>query len=124
MGRSWWVICVVAACGADTRRESGSKPVAPAVGVQQPDAAVAEIDVGEALVVTKDAGAPTGKPEPCFCFSWVHLDENGQRCYPTKATCDAEFTSFGRSTKIPCGEEQDRCDSYACRHLGKECFAL
>lgn len=114
MGRIWLVCCVVAACGADP-----AKPVAPGVPATPPvqaDAAVAEIDTGKDE--TPDA------TKPCFCFSWVHLDENGQSCYPTKTTCDAEFTAFGRSTKIPCGKETDRCSSYACRNIGKECFKL
>ena len=133
MARLWLVICVVTACGAGSaRRESENKPVAPAERRDRDDAAVAEIDVGEALVVTKDAGTaatpvdagPVRLSKPCFCFSWVHLDENGQSCFPTKATCDASFKAFGRTDKIPCGEETERCGSYACRNIGKECFAL
>lgn len=70
-----------------------------------------------------DAGAP--KTRACFCFSWVHLDENGENCYETKPNCDAEFKGFGRNMKIECrAEQRTRCGGHACRNIGKECAQL
>lgn len=77
---------------------------------------------GVVAVPVVDAGTPADAVAPCFCFSWVHRDQNGQSCFPTKGTCDAEFKALGRTDKIACAAETD-CRSYACRKSGKECVA-
>ena len=77
-------------------------------------------DAGVSGPRDRDAGSGA---TACYCFSWVHLDENGEQCYPTKPVCDDEFDSFGRDMKIPC-ELRATCESYACRDIGKECVRL
>jgi hypothetical protein len=59
----------------------------------------------------------------CSCFSWVHLDENGENCYPDEAACKKAFDQFGRTDKIPCAPAKRKsCGGYACRDIGKECY--
>lgn len=71
---------------------------------------------------------PTTAPSPsagveCFCMSWVHLDENGEYCYPTRAACDENFASFARTDKLACRVEvKPVCERIACRGSGAECF--
>ncbi len=95
--------------------DAGAAPAAvDAEAIVDLDAAVAAVDAG-----------PPPKRRQCFCFSWVHLDQNGENCYQTKPKCDVEFKNFGRDMKIACAAEQKpRCGGYACRNLGKECFSL
>jgi len=58
-------------------------------------------------------------------MSWVHRDENGEYCYPTRAACDESFRTFGRHDKLPCrAAMQPRCERIACRGGGAQCFRL
>jgi hypothetical protein len=107
---------LLAACGADSSRSRVE--TAPAVGSNTPVATPIDADANK----TSDPKAPTRE---CFCFSWVHLDENGESCFETQPKCDTEFKAFGRTDKIPCSSaHRPTCGSYACRNIGKECFRL
>jgi hypothetical protein len=117
-------LIVLIACGGDPPRP---RPVTEGSSTP-PDARVAEPRDAQAASAVIDAvqAAPVDAAMvQCFCFSWVHLDENGESCYPAKATCDTEFRAFGRDMKIACKPEQrPGCGSYACRGVGAECFRL
>jgi hypothetical protein len=93
------LVLALCACGGGE-----PKPVTPtAATATPPDAAVALRE--------------------CFCFAWVHLDENGDFCYPTLAGCEERFRTFGRDDKIPCRSEQrPSCERIACVEIGKQCF--
>lgn len=65
-------------------------------------------------------GAP--RLRECFCYSWVHLDENGESCFSTLADCEVGFEELGRTDKIECrSERRATCGSHACRELGTDC---
>ena len=119
-----WMLLVLVACGP-ARREDPKPGATPPVDAGAATPVASPVDAGAASPMASpvDAGV-AGPVTPCFCFSWVPLDENGQRCFATQATCDTEFTAFGRSTKIACSRQTEHCSSYACRKVGKECFAL
>jgi hypothetical protein len=108
------IALLLAACGADSSR-GGRVETGSAAGSSTP---VDAISASETMI--------DQKPErECFCFSWVHLDENGESCFETRPKCDTEFQAFGRTDKIPCRSAQHvTCGSYACRNIGKECFRL
>ncbi len=123
---------VLAACGGDSSRrvERGSAPVpaidapevTPAIDANDPVAVPIDASDPVAVDAVVDAGATN---RTCFCFSWVHRDENGESCYDAKPTCDTEFKGYARNDKIACRTEQRAsCGSYACRGGGKECFKL
>lgn len=108
-----FAILVLVACGprpapraeAPTTPDAGAVPVAVPVDAAAPDA--------------------TLETRECFCFSWVHRDENGETCLDTAAKCDAAFQAFGRTDKLPCrAAPRAECTSYACRGGGAECFRL
>lgn len=117
-------------CGADSSRRAPIEVKLPIDANVVVDPVAVPIDAGAPVadaasdvgVVAVDAGAAN---HACFCFSWVHRDENGSSCYETKATCDIEFKRYGRTDKIPCAiEHRVSCGSYACRNGGKQCFQL
>jgi hypothetical protein len=122
---------LLVACG-ERGAPSVVEPARPAMIVTSAEPAdasvpVAGLDAGTAPGALLDAGAAPDRDAgaaSCFCFSWVHLDENGQYCFPAKPACDAEFNAFGRDMKRPCTAESQRCESYACRGGGKQCFRL
>lgn len=129
MGNALLLLLGVTACSGGSSHVAQSPAVvgveadAVAIDVQATPVVVAGVAVDAGVVGAVDAGvAPT--PQTCFCFSWVHLDQNGQSCFATKATCDVEFKDFGRDTKIPCEAQRERCGTYACRKLGKDCVAF
>ncbi len=68
------------------------------------------------------SSAPTGLMVTCHCFSWIHLDENGEICFADEATCAREFASFARDTKAGCeAYERASCLSKRCTGGGQSC---
>ena len=106
------------ACGGNSSRRDSAVERKATEPAQLRDAGVS----GPRVPVESDVST-VGGSTGCYCFSWVHLDENGEQCYATKPVCDDEFDRFGRDMKIPC-EMRATCASYACRDIGKECMKL
>jgi hypothetical protein len=123
-----WVACASEA-RSPVRRQIVDARTTEAVEPEVRDAAApvvidATSEVIDATVEVVVDAAPVAT-RPCFCFSWVHLDENGEFCYPTSATCNAEFRSFARTDKLPCRVEQrTTCERIACVDIGARCYRL
>lgn len=49
----------------------------------------------------------------CQCFSWVHGDDFGMSCEPSRAACEAEIRELGRDHTECRAVRRERCDDHA-----------